>query len=234
MKIKQHLLASALCVLPFVASAADLPVKAPMRVVQPVPFTWTGFYVGASGGFITQGTTATDIDSMFLPSGTTFDISGTGGLFGINAGYNYQMGVIVLGLEADIAGSTLDRTTNLLGARGAFTASSKLRNLGTVRARFGYAFDRLMLYATGGLAYGNVSNNVSLLSDPGQGGSTSGTRTGWTVGGGIEYAITNNWTVRAEGLYVDLGKSTSAPCSGCRFGFKNTYGLGRIGLNFKF
>jgi outer membrane immunogenic protein len=229
MKVKPYLLATALSALPFAANAAP---------PGPAPFTWTGFYVGASGGFITQGTTATNIDTIFFPHGTTFDVSGTGGLFGINAGYNYQMGAIVLGLEADIALSTLNNTSSALNPNGdAFFTSSKLSSLGTVRARIGYAFDRTLLYATGGLAYGHVENAFNFPIDPNStsGLSTSGTRTGWTVGGGLEYAINNNWTVRAEGLYVDLGKSTSGPnCSGCRFGFKNTYGLGRIGLNFKF
>jgi outer membrane immunogenic protein len=238
MKTTQYLLASAMCALPFAASAADLPMKAPpYRVVQPVPFTWTGFYIGASGGFVHQGTTATNIDTLFFPHGTTFGVDGTGGLFGVNVGYNYQMGAIVLGLEADIAGSTLNNTSNALGVAGTFFTSSKLTSLGTVRGRIGYTFDRALLYATGGFAYGHVENTFNFPIDPNStsGLSTSGTKTGWTVGGGLEYAITNNWTVRAEGLYVDLGKSTSGKnCSGCRFGFKNTYGLGRVGLNYKF
>jgi outer membrane immunogenic protein len=225
MKIKPYLLASALSALPFAANATP---------PGPMPFTWTGFYVGASGGFISQGTTATDIGGMLFPDGTTLNITGTGGIFGVNGGYNYQMGAIVLGLEADIALSTLDSTSTFLAGAGPVVATSKLRNLGTVRGRIGYAFDRVLVYGTGGFAYGNVWNKVNLQADPNLGGSTSGTRTGWTIGGGLEYAITNNWTVRAEGLYVDLGRSTSAPCTGCRFGFKNTYGLGRIGLNFKF
>lgn len=223
MKMKPYLLASALSVAPFAANAAP-----------PVPFTWTGFYVGASAGFIHQGTTAIDLDGMFFPAGTALDITGTGGLFGVNVGYNYQMGALVLGLEADIALSTLDNTSTALATAGPVFASSKLRNLGTVRGRIGYAFDRALLYATGGFAYGNVWNKIQFPGDANPRASISGTRTGWTIGGGLEYAITNNWTVRAEGLYVDLGRSTSAPCTGCRFGFKNTYGLGRIGLNFKF
>jgi outer membrane immunogenic protein len=227
MKVKPYLLATALSVAPFAANAAP-----------PVPFTWTGFYVGASGGFISQGTTATDLDAAVFPAGTTFGVSGTGGLFGVNAGYNYQMGAIVLGLEADIAGSTLNNTSTALKPTvDTFVISSKLRSLGTVRARIGYAFDRVLLYATGGFAYGNVQNAFNSPLDPNStsGLSTSGVRTGWTVGGGLEYALTNNWIVRVEGLYVDLGRSTSGlNCSGCRFGFRNTYGLGRVGLNFKF
>jgi outer membrane immunogenic protein len=239
MKLKQYLLASAVCVVPFSASAADLPVKAPYRpVAVAVPFTWTGFYVGGSAGFISQNSVTTELDP-FLPgsaSGDTFGVPGHGGLFGINAGYNYQMGAWVIGIEADIAASTLNNSTTnynyFWGYNQSFT--SKLSSLGTVRGRIGYAFDRALLYATGGFAYGHVENAFSMQSHPGFGGSTSGTQTGWTVGGGFEYAVTNNWTVRAEGLYVDLGTTTATAASTCRFAFKNTYTVGRLGLNYKF
>ena len=235
MKIKQHLLASALCVLPFAASAADLPVKAPYRAVQPVPFTWTGLYIGASGGLITQGTTGTDLDGFWDTAGDQYGITGHGGIFGINVGYNYQMGNIVLGLEADIAASSLDNSLTTAGGLG---LSSKLNSLGTVRGRIGYAFDRALLYATGGFAYGHVENNAYSTFTTSHNSSTSGFQTGWTVGGGLEYAFTNNWTVRVEGLYVDLSTTTGSISTdgsvGCRFGFKNTYSLARLGVNYKF
>jgi len=240
MKLKQVLLASTICVLPFAASAADLPVKAPYRVVQPVPFTWTGFYVGGSAGFIGSNSTGDDSgdtggDGMINAKGT-YNIGGVGGLFGVNVGYNYQFAPNwVLGIEADIAGSTLSGYAyqDIFGSE----VYSKLSALGTVRGRFGYAFDRLLVYATGGLAFGNVHNRASYRQDPVYTVDESKWKTGWTVGGGIEYALTNNWTVRAEGLYVDLGRSNFiAPgnASGCSFGFKNAYALGRLGVNYKF
>ena len=237
MKIKQHLLASALCVLPFAASAADLPVKAPYRVVQPVPFTWTGFYVGASAGVIAQGTTGTDETGFWFSPGERTDITGYGGLFGINIGYNYQFaGNWVIGLEADFSGSSLN--TSFVSSDG-LGLSSKLNSLGTVRGRVGYAFDRALLYATGGFAYGHVENSAFDSTDPSYNSSTSGWKTGWTVGGGLEYAFLNNWTARVEALYVDLGSTTgstaiSGGSVGCRYGFKNTYLLSRVGLNYKF
>jgi outer membrane immunogenic protein len=246
MKLKHYLLASTICVLPFAASAADLPVKAPMRVVQPVPFTWTGFYVGGSAGLISQDTVHTDLDGDFNlsgsnPGGGTYGVPGHGGLFGINAGYNYQTGNWVLGIEADIAASTLDNTMNLTGhfTDCRFGFQSKLSSLGTVRGRIGYAFDRALIYATGGFAYGKVDNNItnttaSGASETGQLINSSGWKTGWTAGGGLEYAVTNNWTVRVEGLYVDLGSTTAANNSGCSFGFKNRYSLARLGMNYKF
>ena len=243
MKVKQHLLASALCVLPFAASAADLPMKAPYRSMDPVTFTWTGFYVGGSGGIISQGAVQTDVDGFDYLAGAPGDtrgVTGTGGLFGVNVGYNYQMGTWVLGLEADISASSLDNTMNQSITPFGFAScrwgfQSKLSSLGTVRGRIGYAFNRALIYATGGLAYGHVQNNASSDSgEPGQYFSSTKTKTGWTAGGGVEYAVTNNWTVRSEILYVDLGTTTVTNNSGCRFGFKNTYTLGRLGVNYKF
>ena len=240
MKLKQYLLASTICVLPFAASAADLPVKAPYSpAAVAVPFTWTGFYVGGSAGLISQNTTGTDINGLWDSPGDTWGVPGISGLFGINVGYNYQLSNnIVLGLEADIAWSGLNNTgTSIDCAFSCFSVSSKLSSLGTVRGRIGYAFDRALVYATGGFAFGHVENATAILrGDPAYYNvSTSGTQTGWTVGGGLEYAVTNNWTVRAEALYVDLGtKTTAINNSGCAFGFKNTYTIGRLGLNYKF
>jgi outer membrane immunogenic protein len=244
MKLKQVLLASTICVLPFAASAADLPVKAPIRVVQPIPFTWTGFYVGASAGFISQNTrgddrgNTNDGDGLINNIGDTYGIPGVGGLFGGNIGYNWQFAPNwVVGIEADIAWSGVNDSFSVSSFNGIGTGtySSKLDYLGTVRGRIGYAFDRALLYATGGFAYGGVKNSAG--NGPNRIASTSETQTGWTVGGGLEYAFTNNWTARVEALYVDLGSSegtTTSVLSSCRFGFKNTYTLGRFGLNYKF
>lgn len=240
MKLKRYLLATTLCILPFAASAADLPMKAPpMRVVQPIPFTWTGFYIGGSAGIISQNTVGTDNgsatgESFWQNTGDQYGIPGNSGLFGVNVGYNYQLSNnIVLGIEADIAFSGLSNSYTSNG----LTVGSKLNSLGTVRGRIGYAFDRALVYGTGGFAYGHVENSAFDASNPSYNANTSGTMTGWTVGGGLEYAFTNNWTVRVEALYVDLGtKSGFYPegSSGCSFGFKNIYTLGRVGVNYKF
>ena len=242
-KLKQILLATTLGVLPFAANAADLPMKAPpVRVVQPLPFSWTGFYVGASAGIISQNTVGTDIGGDGFPFwdafGNQYGIPGNAGLFGLNVGYNYQLSNnIVLGIEADISWSGLNNsyTTYGFNCEGcALTVGSKLEALGTVRGRIGYAFDRALLYATGGFAWGHVKNSAYSVQDPYYNANTDSWQTGWTAGGGLEYAVTNNWTVRVEALYVDLGnKEGTSPC-GCRFGFKNRYTLGRLGVNYKF
>ena len=128
---------------------------------------------------------------------------------------------------------------------GFITFSSRLDALATVRARLGYTFidNRALLYATGGWAVGHVKNAVTSPFFGGKGVTSSFSsdkwKSGWTAGGGLEYAITpNTWTVRVEALYVDLGNTTiDAPGlgnSGCRFGFKNRYLIGRFGLNYKY
>ena len=242
MKLRQHLLlASALCGVPFIASAADLPVKAPpmVQVVQPIPFTWTGLYVGVSGGVISEDFTATDLGSLREnePSwnniGDTYGLSGTAGLFGFNVGYNWQVAPNwVIGVEADLSWTGLDDSSSTNG----FTVSSKLNWLGTLRGRIGYAFDRILIYGTGGLAYGNVEYKAFATNFPSY-NFNKDTSTGWTAGGGLEWAFANNWTARAEALYVDFGDQIGffpEGNSGCRFGFKNNYVLGRVGLNYKF
>jgi outer membrane immunogenic protein len=173
---------------------------------------------------------------VFPPPSTdaSLGITGFGFIGGADIGYNWQFAPNwVIGLETDISGTSLDDDSRFFGT----SLSSRLDTLGTVRARLGHAFfHRALLYATGGWAYGHVRNSV--LPTP---GSTKEWKSGWTAGAGLEYAITpNTWTVRAEVLYVDLGTTTinvvnpQVPVSGCRFGFKNRYVLGRVGLNYKF
>ena len=147
----------------------------------------------------------------------------SGGIFGGKAGYNQQWGFFVLGLEGDISSFRFNRSNFVTG--NPFTAPApppdfaSFNNtvsttwLATVRPRIGYAADRALFYATGGAAFANVkfSDVYNAFSPLGVGSgdhgasSTSQTRTGWTAGGGIDYALTTNWIVSVEYLHVDLG-----------------------------
>jgi outer membrane immunogenic protein len=219
------------------AQAADLPTRkeAPAPIFVPPPFTWTGFYVGLNaGGVWSSGSrSATLVDpgtasflSGYFPGGIGNNNSGFIG--GGQVGYNWQMGALVLGGEADFDGTSLGKSYDyasapfagagvpgaLLGDSLYVHAKANLDWLGTVRARVGFVAtpdNRLLIYGTGGFAYAGGSSNFSVY-DATQGlfwgGSPSSTRTGWTVGGGVEYALTNNITIRAEYLYVDLGSNT--------------------------
>jgi outer membrane immunogenic protein len=145
-------------------------------------------------------------------------------------GYNWQMGQFVLGFETDISGTTVSGSSaianavtpatfpgNTVSVSGA--ATDKLNYLGTVRGRAGFLFTAPFLaYVTGGLAYGSASSTTSLAEQvtgpcscgpaPAVTASTSGTRTGWTIGGGVEWMFAPHWTVKAEYLYYDLGSVT--------------------------
>jgi outer membrane immunogenic protein len=181
------------------ALAADLP--APVQPAAPIayvpPFSWTGFYIGGELGWIRTDpeytTGAVLLGTPFVVSATT----GKDGLsYGILAGYNYQIGNVVLGIEGDLQGWTVGkiRYTSITG--DFLTAHSKWG--GSVRGRLGYAADRLLLYVSGGAAF--ISSETSI---PTTGISFGGddTRVGWTVGAGIDYAFANNWFTGLEYRY---------------------------------
>jgi outer membrane immunogenic protein len=211
------------------AFAADLPTRKappPMMAAEPV-YNWTGFYVGLNAGAIwgSQSTSVTGSPALlalgpaFVPS--TFASSSSAAFVGgAQAGYNYQIGSGVFGVETDIDGTSLSKsgsfTSPKVGPGGptlTMNASGKLDYLGTIRARAGFTpWDRFLIYATGGFAYGGAHTSASVVAN-GTGavwsGSDNPVRTGWTIGGGVEYAITQNISVRGEYLYYDLGKQST-------------------------
>jgi opacity protein-like surface antigen len=157
---------------------------------------WTGPYLGVNAGFSFGGSDWTD-----SATGSTSGSFGTSGfVFGGTLGANYQVGSLVFGVEAD--GDWADAS-----GFGTFTATSLcaggcLTNntwLSTVRGRAGCAFDRYLVYATAGAAFGDVRANFS--NDP----VSSASKAGWTVGAGVEVAFARNWSARAEYLFVNLG-----------------------------
>ena len=234
---KTLLAASALIALSFSAFAADLPARTFAPVGLAPIFSWTGFYVGANAGFIQSKAAATDLSGWWNPN-ETIHSSGSGVLGGIQAGYNYQVGAIVFGLEADLTATNADAKASSIG--NARIDQHKTSALGTVRGRVGYAFDRTLLYVTGGLAYANVKNRVYDYSTTDNNAETSGWRTGYAVaGGGVETAINVHWTVKVEALYYNLGSSsaqfidTSSVSTTYVFKTKNDGAVARIGLNYK-
>jgi outer membrane immunogenic protein len=220
------LLASiALCSLS-TALAADLPRRnyAP-DLFSPAPVaTWSGFYAGAQVGYA-WGSDQTHIDVPGFPftfSGPDHDASGAVG--GLHAGYNYQTGLAVFGVEGDLELSGIDGKTQLNGS-GSFpgysiTSSLDLAFQGSVRGRLGFAMlDRLMIYGTGGLSFASMENRYTATLPPGNifdvpAGTTSAkfdeARWGWTVGAGVEYAIMSNWTARFEYRYTNYSAYENA------------------------
>jgi iron complex outermembrane recepter protein len=169
---------------------------------------WTGVYLGVNGGFTYGGSDWTD-----SVTGTSSDYFSTlGFVFGGTLGANYQAGSWVLGVEADGDwadssgfGTFTTTSTSSLCAGGCLTKNSWLA---TARGRAGYAFDRFLVYGTGGAAFGSVQAHFS--NDP----VSSSTEAGWTAGAGVEVAIAPNWTAKAEYLFVDLPNgSCTANCA---------------------
>jgi outer membrane immunogenic protein len=193
------------------ASAADLPVRAapPAPIIASVPvFTWTGFYVGVNAGY------GWNTNDSITVGGVRFDLDDEGGFVGgAQAGYNYQIGSFVVGLEGDIQYADFGGDDRFDFDRDGI-ADDDFNNsdwFGTVRARAGVAFDRALIYATGGFAFADDA-------------------TGWTVGGGLEYAFTNNLSAKVEGLYVNLDQDDNF------LGIDSDaeFGVVRAGLNFRF
>ncbi|MGJ4928405.1 outer membrane protein [Bradyrhizobium sp. HKCCYLS2038] len=189
--MKKILLATvALAALAAPAAAADLaarPTYTKAPVVAPVQ-TWTGFYIGAMGGYAS---------GQF---GGTF--TQQGGFVGGTAGYNWQAGAVVYGIEADAAWADINGTGVVAGFPG--TLTSQIRDWGTVRGRIGYAFGPTMLYATGGYAWADNRLTSSFFNNQ----SPSNIHSGWTVGAGVEYMFARNWSLKGEYLYKSFGAAT--------------------------
>jgi outer membrane immunogenic protein len=216
------------------AMAADLPEpapppQAPAAYTAPAPvYNWSGVYIGINGGY---GFGNSDWNAATGFGADTGNFNVNGALVGGTLGVNFQTGQFVFGVEGDGDWTNIQGSTSSGGCVGA-TCQTSNDWLGTLRGRVGYAFDRVLLYGTAGGAVGDVKGTFTALS-------TDSTEFGWTAGAGIEYAITDNITAKAEYLYVDLSNgSLSCPATTCTpaVTVPVTFdaSLIRAGLNFKF
>jgi outer membrane immunogenic protein len=248
------------------ASAADLaavPTTKAHAVVDPA-YDWTGFYVGAHlGAGWDRGSMIGDpvpdpanygFGQSVIPLGSSSNVVAGG-----QVGFNWQFAPnFLLGLEADLTGTALDRngraapvpSPNPFRARDSFAqASQHIDWLGSVRGRGGFIGERLLLYATGGIAWKHASYTANEvlpnLGDAGgfsNPGSSNATKAGWVVGGGVEYAWTGNWIGRAEYLHYHFEDSFFGPIVpgrpgfviGIRYGAKTDLDVVRAGVSYKF
>ena len=188
------------------AQAADMNygARAPYTVTQPLnAYSWAGPYIGGNLGYA-WGSVA---NNPTKPSG----FAG-----GVQAGYNFQTGPWVFGIEGDIQASGAEQTF----------APWKFSNpwFGTLRGRAGYALNNVLFYGTGGLAFGELRANTFGLSE-------SHTNAGWTLGVGAEMGFAPNWSAKVEYLYVDLNNSNFV-ITGASNGYR--FGLVRAGVNYHF
>src|SRR5262249_44793066 len=195
------------------ALAEDLPARAAYYKGPPASYGWTGFYAGGNWGYESANWQArpTFIDPNFipeyqayLPGKLTNDVSDNRALGGVQIGYNYQMGRLVLGIEADYDFSHLkaSRSTGIIpgpfpvaGHNAQFSEDVGSDNLATVRGRLGATFDNFLIFGTGGLAVTSASFSRSVIllngAQPFTGPGVSETMTGWVLGGGFEYRLTS-------------------------------------------
>jgi outer membrane immunogenic protein len=253
MKFKTLVASVALSVLgTAVAGAADMPMKAPPPPPPPPLFTWTGFYVGGNIGGAWVNNTWTD--SLF---GTRFNNNNNNGRFigGGQVGVNYQVGQFVIGGEWDFDWTGDNNNNNFAGVilpNGNNIVITNNRNswITTVAARFGWAVDHWLLYGKAGGGW--VGNNSPTLTNLTTGASfTCGTFStttscgnntgGWLVGAGVEYAFTNNWTVKLEYDYLGLGNRTFIVPAGAPFLAGDTFTTNnrnvqmfKVGFNYLF
>lgn len=221
--MRRFLLAtSCLTMLPLAAQAADLGVRAAAPVAYaPPPSLWTGSYIGIHAGAISSENTTSIVG--YPPGGlspafpASYGLSGTGFIGGVQAGYNYQLGAVVLGYESDFSFTdNRERVSTSGAALGRipfnFRSEQRLDWLSTSRVRVGVLpTETVLLYATAGVAAGRVTASTNLtLGNSGTesvafSNRQSDTQVGWTAGAGVEWAFAPSWKVRAEYLYYDLG-----------------------------
>jgi outer membrane immunogenic protein len=274
-----HLLGLALftsCILSLTAFAGPEAISSgkEMKEVAPMPapscdYSWTGFYLGLNVGY-GWGNADTSFEPLpgpnrfFLLQPQSHDSEPDGVIGGGQIGFNWQWNKwFVVGVEADFQGSDIDGTTKagpLFDITGgmppdaldsALFTHQRIDWFGTARGRIGFApWCRLLIYGTGGLAYGDVHyaadtfysfNTPTILHHA---ASSDETRVGWTAGGGLEYALTHHWSIKAEYLYYDLGdhgatggeiaNGVPSPPFAVHYHWETTGNIVRGGLNFKF
>ena len=242
------------------ATKPDSPLPPPAT-----SYDWTGGYVG---GHVGWGWGRADTSFTPLPNATLFidlrpttlrpEPSGFNG--GAQGGYNWQTGHFVVGAEADLSWSRMSGTARvtpiIMNNGSAFPGAGFLitrqatKWFGTLRPRAGFAFDKILVYGTGGLAYGNVEYSANADFRPGTATpilffqypvAFSKTKTGWTAGGGVEVGINQHWSWKAEYLYYDLRKESITanpvpvnPPFQVAYGWQTKAHTFNVGVNFRF
>jgi outer membrane immunogenic protein len=220
------------------AEAADIYVPGPGGYKDGYVPTWAGFYAGINAGYGWAAETPTvGVTNNLGGSATAKALDATGAFGGVDLGYNWQRGNIVFGIEGDFEVSKInDHYRQLFGANF-FDVRTNVDYFSTIRGRLGYSFGNILVYGTGGFAYGAVHNRVFVngVADA----HKDATETGFAAGGGVEYSINPRWSLKAEYQYIDLGSyKMSAPVvppNGVVITtntLDNNYHTLRLGLNY--
>jgi len=188
-------------------------------------YDWSGFYAGVNGGY-GWGNVSSDPTGV----GGSTDTNSGGWALGAQAGYNVDFGGFVVGAEADLQWANIGFSEDFGPAIG--TSETTIDGFATVRGRAGASFGQVMPYFTGGFA---VARGTVSTTDPG--GvvtSQSNNHMGWVLGGGLEAAATENITLKAEYLHVNLGEQTYSTAPGGAADIGHSFGIIRAGINYKF
>lgn len=227
------------------APAADLgaPAPAPIYTKAPlaVPFSWTGFYVGANLGYGFGSTTTTDIVATnslcWVKCGAQWDTKVKGITGGAQAGYNWQFNSLVLGVEGDLGALDVNGNGNdpLLSTTFTHTNGGVFS---TARGRLGFAIDHVLVYGTGGWFGANFDSSVHQHSGVLIDTSSTSFQSGWTAGAGGEWAFAPRWSLKGEWLHYDVGNQKVGgviPTNVTQFfNIKNTGDIVRGGINYHF
>lgn len=248
---------------------ADGPARGSLKDAPMVaPFSWTGFYVGVNAGYAWSDSDSnhSGVNNAYVVSAPNFNaavadkasLSDGGFTGGVQAGYNVQASNIVYGLEADFnwlqAKASRSSVYNVALPANPFTTTDSYEAnwLFTLRPRVGVVSGNALFYVTGGLAVTQIKQSHTFIDSIApqfaESDSSSDTKAGWTIGGGVELALGGNWSMKGEYLYADFGKATSggtllntvtglsasAPPTTFSHSTDLTLQTVRLGLNYKF
>ena len=235
------LAAAALTGLSVSAFAADMPSrKAPVVAPLAAAPLWTGLYVGATAGYAFGTSSQRDQVTTYANTGVADGAyKPKGALGGVTAGYNWQSQALVYGLEGDLSLAGISGSSSAcgVGAVPMHLCGTKADALGTVRARGGYAIDKTLIYATGGLAVARIkaydagfAGNTAVAAQSG-----SAVRLGWTAGAGFEQKLDAHWSVKAEYLYASFARASYFTLTGFTPEKVDlSANILRAGVNYKF
>jgi outer membrane immunogenic protein len=235
----RRVLLAGVFILPFVtgaAFAADLPSAAPAPAPAPYAppppvFTWTGFYVGGYVGRQWNDTSFPRVDGVgSAPS----SINASGVVGGGIIGGNYQFNNFVIGAEGDLGAASVSRTN--AGTSGGFAVTNHISQdwIGRIRGRAGVAYGNALIFAAAGVSFDDerLTVNSPAFQPPGRGSSS---QTGWNIGGGVDYAFTNNWFGRVEYIYDNFpGKNIGLTNGYAARHVKTTDSTVRVAIGYKF
>lgn len=227
--------AAALIATSLTAQAADMKVKKPVYKAPPPPVAvindWSGFYVGGHVGYGWANTVSSGVSGLpFDVAGASVGVKPSGWLGGLQFGYNMAMQQFLLGLEVDFGYLGISGTSTV----GTSFASVNYGWYSVIAGRLGLAMDTALVYVKGGFAMARIGNEAGLVGDATDFTSTSGTRTGYAIGGGLEYALSRQWSVKGEYLYMDFGDTRSGNLDGDTFNHANSLHTFKVGLNYRF